>query len=32
MEGDDLDMPEDYMSGEDMSPSGRRTPTWYSHT
>ena len=23
---------DDYMEGDDLSPSGRRTPTWYAHT
>ena len=25
-------MEDDYMEGDDLSPSGRRTPTWYAHT
>ena len=33
MEGDDyMEGEADFMEGDEMSPSGRRTPTWYAHT
>ena len=31
-EGGDDYIEDDYMEGDDLSPSGRRTPTWYAHT
>ena len=31
-EGSDDYIEDDYMEGDDLSPSGRRTPTWYAHT
>jgi len=31
-EGSDDYVEDDYMEGDDLSPSGRRTPTWYAHT
>ena len=30
--GSDDYIEDDYMEGDDLSPSGRRTPTWYAHT
>ena len=33
MEGDDyMEGEGDFMEGDERSPSGRRTPTWYAHT